>query len=137
MVKQGRAPADTEPFASFDSPQLLELATKVNHYSNNFMAEQLLRALGAKATEVGNWDAGEKAMSQFANSFLAKGKDAPVFGNASGLHDVNKVSTAQTVELLDFVEASTAIRLFSYTTRLWPLGNLIISLRRFDRNRKG
>ena len=55
--------------ASFDSPQLLELATKVNHYSNNFMAEQLLRALGAKASEgVGNWSSGEKPLS-FAQQF--------------------------------------------------------------------
>ena len=104
MVKAGRAPQETEPFASFDSPQLLELAAKVNHYSNNFMAEQLLRALGAKASEgVGNWNNGEQAMSLFAKQFLPKGQTAPTFGNASGLHDVNKVSTAQTVELLDFM----------------------------------
>ena len=68
------------------------------------MAEQLLRALGAKASEgVGNWSSGEKAMSLFAQQFLPKGKTAPTFGNASGLHDVNKVSTAQTVELLEFM----------------------------------
>ena len=79
------------------------------------MAEQLLRALGAKASEgVKQWDNGEQAMSFFAKQFLPKGKTAPTFGNASGLHDVNKVSTAQTVELLDFMwEASLR---FDYLT---------------------
>jgi len=104
IVKSGTSPKKIEPLASFDSPQLLELATKVNHYSNNFMAEQLVRALGAASSESsGTWSNGEQAMQEFTKNFLKANSPPPVFGNASGLHDVNKVSTAQTVELLRFM----------------------------------
>lgn len=104
IVQRGKAPQEVEPLASFDSPDLLELATKVNHYSNNFMAEQLVRALGASITEgSGNWTSGREAMLNFTKNFLPADVNAPIFGNASGLHDVNKVSTSQTVELLDFM----------------------------------
>ena len=104
IVRRGKAPEETEPLVSFDSPHLLELATKVNHYSNNFMAEQLVRALGAMSSESsGSWSNGEQAMVKFTKNFLDDKLPQPTFGNASGLHDVNKVSTSQTVELLKFM----------------------------------
>ena len=42
--QSGKSPQETEPFASFDSPQLLELAAKVNHYSNNFYGRTALES---------------------------------------------------------------------------------------------
>ena len=42
-------------------------------------------------------------MTEFTKNFLDVNATPPTFGNASGLHDVNKVSTSQTVELLDFM----------------------------------
>ena len=65
------------------------------------MAEQLLRALGAKASEGLATGAVVKKPCRFLLTIPTKGKTAPTFGNASGLHDVNKVNAAQTVELLD------------------------------------
>ena len=106
VITRGQAPVDEEPLLTFDSPQLIELVTKVNHYSNNFMAEQLVRALGASATEkAGSWGTGKQALDDFSQKFLKSSKDspAPTFGNASGLHDVNKLSTTQTNALLSYM----------------------------------
>lgn len=106
VIARGKAPEEEEPLLTFDSPQLIELITKVNHYSNNFMAEQLVRALGAVTTEkLGSWETGKRALDAFSRKFLKITKESapPTFGNASGLHDVNNLSTAQTNGLLKFM----------------------------------
>jgi D-alanyl-D-alanine carboxypeptidase/D-alanyl-D-alanine-endopeptidase (penicillin-binding protein 4) len=45
-AKEGTAPPGAEDIVSYDSPRLAELISGLNRYSNNFMAEMLLRSLG-------------------------------------------------------------------------------------------
>ncbi|MGO9312256.1 MAG: D-alanyl-D-alanine carboxypeptidase/D-alanyl-D-alanine-endopeptidase [Syntrophobacteraceae bacterium] len=45
-AREGTAPPDAKVIAYHDSPQLVELISGMNRYSNNFMAEMLLRSLG-------------------------------------------------------------------------------------------
>ena len=66
------------------------------------MAEQLLEHSEPRHLKVSAIGTMENKPCRLL-SILPKGQTAPTFGNASGLHDVNKVSTAQTVELLEFM----------------------------------
>ena len=45
-TKEGTAPPGAKVIAYHDSPQLAELISGLNRYSNNFMAEMLLKSLG-------------------------------------------------------------------------------------------
>jgi D-alanyl-D-alanine carboxypeptidase/D-alanyl-D-alanine-endopeptidase (penicillin-binding protein 4) len=45
-AKEGKTPPGAKPIASYDSPPIAELLGGLNKYSNNFMAEMLLRSLG-------------------------------------------------------------------------------------------
>jgi D-alanyl-D-alanine carboxypeptidase/D-alanyl-D-alanine-endopeptidase (penicillin-binding protein 4) len=45
-AKEGTAPPDAKVIAYYDSPELSELIPGLNRYSNNFMAEMLLKSLG-------------------------------------------------------------------------------------------
>ena len=45
-AREGTAPPGAKVIAYHDSPQLVELISDMNRYSNNFMAEMLLRSLG-------------------------------------------------------------------------------------------
>ncbi|MCE5336302.1 MAG: D-alanyl-D-alanine carboxypeptidase/D-alanyl-D-alanine-endopeptidase [Desulfobacteraceae bacterium] len=45
-ARRGLAPADAHVIAVYDSPPLVEIVSLMNKYSNNFMAEMLLRSLG-------------------------------------------------------------------------------------------
>jgi D-alanyl-D-alanine carboxypeptidase/D-alanyl-D-alanine-endopeptidase (penicillin-binding protein 4) len=45
-AREGKTPPGAKEIATYDSPQLEELISGMNRYSNNFMAEMLLRSLG-------------------------------------------------------------------------------------------
>jgi D-alanyl-D-alanine carboxypeptidase/D-alanyl-D-alanine-endopeptidase (penicillin-binding protein 4) len=46
-AREGTTPPGARAIASYDSPRLAELISGLNKYSNNFMAEMLLKSLGA------------------------------------------------------------------------------------------
>lgn len=96
--------APPEPMISMTSPRLADLMEKVNKYSNNFMAGQLARALGAETSGApGNWDKGEQAIQKFLKERVKTSAPLPVIKNASGLHDVNRVTSKHVTELLCFM----------------------------------
>jgi serine-type D-Ala-D-Ala carboxypeptidase/endopeptidase (penicillin-binding protein 4) len=100
-ANQAAAP---EPMVSMTSPRLADLMEKVNKYSNNFMAGQLARALGAEVSGApGSWDKGEEAIQKFLKERVKVSAPLPVIKNASGLHDVNRVTSKHVTELLCFM----------------------------------
>jgi len=58
-AKEGKTPPGARTIVSYDSPPLAEFLCGLNKYSNNFMAEMLLRSLGGYAAGApGNSDKG-------------------------------------------------------------------------------
>lgn len=51
MLREGIAPANQMPFASYVSPPLSEVVRDINKFSNNIMARQLFLTLGAQAAK--------------------------------------------------------------------------------------
>jgi len=89
-----------ELVAVLRSAPLHELVGRLLTFSNNFMAEQLLRTLGWRlSAEPGDWTNGAAVLRRY---WAALGNDpgALAFENGSGLSDNGRVSSAGLVELL-------------------------------------
>jgi D-alanyl-D-alanine carboxypeptidase/D-alanyl-D-alanine-endopeptidase (penicillin-binding protein 4) len=99
-VRPGPAPADAKLVHVAESESLGEIVRRLNKTSNNFVAEQLLKTLGAEVRGVpGSWAGGIDAAEEFlAEAGLPRG--GFVMKNGSGLNDANRFSARQTVTLL-------------------------------------
>ena len=110
-VRTGTVPEDSHELVEFTSPRLADLLNKVNKYSNNFMASQLARAFGAQILEPpGSWEKGKKVLAQFLQDNVGILEPTYQIENASGLHDVNRVSVRQVGKLLTYMYEDPALR---------------------------
>jgi serine-type D-Ala-D-Ala carboxypeptidase/endopeptidase (penicillin-binding protein 4) len=99
-VRRGAVPADSRLLLVVQSEELGDIVRKLLKTSNNFVAEQILKTLGAEAGGVpGTWPKGVEAVEAFlAELGLARG--TYLMKNGSGLNDANRFSARQTVALL-------------------------------------
>ncbi len=99
-VRTGPVPADARLLHVAESEPLGEVVRRLNKTSNNFMAEQLLKAMGAATVgPPGRRAAGVAAVEAFLEE-LGIPKGAYVMKNGSGLNDANRFSARQAVRLL-------------------------------------
>jgi D-alanyl-D-alanine carboxypeptidase/D-alanyl-D-alanine-endopeptidase (penicillin-binding protein 4) len=100
-VKIGATPKrDVMAVATHFSKPLAEITSTLNKYSNNFMAEQILKTLGAEMSDPpGSWEKGNEAIRKFMVE-IGVPNGAFVLGNGSGLNDVNRVTPAQLTSVL-------------------------------------
>lgn len=101
-VKRGSMPiSSTVPVATHYSKPLAEIISTLNKYSNNFVAEQILKTLAAeRAGWPGTWQKGSEVLAQFlAEVGIEPG--AFVLGNGSGLNDVNRITPEQITKVLE------------------------------------
>jgi len=106
-VKAGTVPEDAVVLHASWSPELAEIVRDLNKQSNNFIAEQLLKTLGAEAKgPPGTWIKGVEAVeSWLAETGIPRG--TYVMKNGSGLNDTNRFSAAQMTRLLAAVHERT------------------------------
>lgn len=99
-VTRGTAPTTATLIESHYSQPLGILVREINKRSNNFMAEQVLKSLGADSSgRPGSWQKGLQAVSRYLESLgILPGKYQMV--NGSGLFDSNRFTPAQVVTLL-------------------------------------
>ncbi|MGC4000568.1 MAG: D-alanyl-D-alanine carboxypeptidase/D-alanyl-D-alanine-endopeptidase [Anaeromyxobacter sp.] len=99
-VRAGPVPASARLLYVTQSDELADIVRRLNKHSNNFIAEQLLKTLGAEVKGApGSWPKGT-AVTQ---DFLAEVGVAPgtyVMTNGSGLNDANRFSAHQLVTVL-------------------------------------
>lgn len=102
-VVRGAAPGwDERPelVARRDSPPLTSVAADVLAWSNNFIAEQLLRTLAWRHTESpGDWDNGAAVVLGYWRA-LGLDPNELVFENGSGLSERGRVTTSALVDLI-------------------------------------
>lgn len=86
------------------SPPLGVIVRDVNKTSNNFMAEQILKTLGAETLgRPGTWPKGLEVVAKYLEGLgIARGHYRMT--NGSGLYDSNSFSAAQLVKLLGAVQ---------------------------------
>lgn len=99
-VRAGAVPPGARLVYVSQSEALAEIVRKLNKTSNNFIAEQLLKTLGAEVKGApGSWPNGVAAVEDFlATAGIPRG--AYVMKNGSGLNDTNRFSARQVVALL-------------------------------------
>ncbi|WAS98336.1 D-alanyl-D-alanine carboxypeptidase/D-alanyl-D-alanine endopeptidase [Nannocystis punicea] len=102
-VVRGNAPSyglGAELVTRRDSAPLAVVAADALAFSNNFMAEQLLRSLGWRMTQSpGDWDNGAEVVLGYWRA-LGLDPNALVFENGSGLSDLGRVTTSALVDLI-------------------------------------
>ncbi len=116
-VKVGAAPKDARSLATHFSDPLSSLIRSVNKFSNNFMAEQILKTLSPKGTPASF--AAASAKERAALSSRGVDLDGARLTNGSGLYDTNRVSPAQITALL-------AVMLEDFRYRADFLGSLAV-----------
>lgn len=101
-VKKGTLPRQgAVHVATRWSEPLADVISTLNKYSNNVMAEQILKTLGAELYEPpGTWESGSRAVRDFLKEIGIPG-DTYVLANGSGLNDVNRVTPVLITHLLD------------------------------------
>lgn len=82
------------------SEPLAEIVSTLNKYSNNFMAEQVLKTLAAEVQGApGTWEKGNQTVARFLTE-IGVPADSFVLANGSGLNDTNRVAPMQITLLL-------------------------------------
>lgn len=96
---------------TLSSPRLAEIVDKINKYSNNFMAEQIIRSMGAELHGApADWPKAEQTMATFLENAPGIKKGTYTFRNGSGLHDVNRFTTRQTTQVLAYMYRQPKLR---------------------------
>jgi D-alanyl-D-alanine carboxypeptidase/D-alanyl-D-alanine-endopeptidase (penicillin-binding protein 4) len=99
-VRRGAVPEASRLLHVAESEPLGEVVRRLNKTSNNFVAEQILKTLGAEAKgPPGSWPKGIEAVEDFLAS-LGLPRGAYLMKNGSGLNDSNRFSARQLVTLL-------------------------------------
>jgi serine-type D-Ala-D-Ala carboxypeptidase/endopeptidase (penicillin-binding protein 4) len=96
-ARAGPAPTDGELLGEWASPRMSVLAAETNRPSDNFMAETLLKALGAEYGTSGSTVAGAGVARELAAEYGAR----PRMVDGSGLSRSNRSTPRDLVELLD------------------------------------
>ena len=99
-VRTGTVPPGAALLHVSESEPLALVVRRLQKHSNNFMAEQILKTLGAEALgPPGTWPKGVSAVEEFlAGVGIPRG--TYLMRNGSGLNDANRFSARQAVRLL-------------------------------------
>lgn len=100
-VRQGPVAERAKPFHLAQSDTLDLVLKKLEKHSSNFVAEQLIKTLGAEERGVpGTTAAGIDVVEEFLEKEVGLARGSYVMKNGSGLNDANRFSAAQTNRLL-------------------------------------
>lgn len=100
QIRSGKAPKDSHLILSEKSKPLSEIVRDMNKFSNNFIAEQITKHLGAKKKgEPGSTNKGVAVFNNYLNSINFPTQSF-LLENGSGLSINNQVSAGQLVKIL-------------------------------------
>src|SRR4051812_3671520 len=102
-IRRGAAPATAVLIQAYDSPELGEIIRDMNKVSSNFIAEMIVKTLGAELKGTpGSWPKGlEVEEDLLAELGIPRG--TYVLRNGSGLNDTNRFTARQLATLLQAV----------------------------------
>jgi serine-type D-Ala-D-Ala carboxypeptidase/endopeptidase (penicillin-binding protein 4) len=103
-IRTGEVPERAVRLASRSSPPMTVIIRGLGKYSNNFVAEVLLKTMGAEAhrEEPGpaTWADGLAAVQAYLVDYVGLARGAFRYGNGSGLFDSSELSPEHIVRLL-------------------------------------
>lgn len=101
-ARAGLAPIGMTPLSEFESPPLSDIARLMNQPSDNYIAEMLIKGLGAQFGTAGSTAAGGAVISEAIRPFGI----APTIVDGSGLSRSDRTTPRQVVRLLKGMDAS-------------------------------
>lgn len=128
-VRKGAVPSGAYKIVSEPSKGLSEILTEMNKHSNNFIAEMMLKHLGAAKYGVpGSTEKGVRALQDYLSS-IGIPQQSITLENGSGLSDKTRISAKDLVSVLtaafnnfkirdDFIKSLSVLG-FDGTTRRW------------------
>lgn len=100
-VRLGPVPSNAKMLYVAQSETLDLVLKKLNKHSSNFVAEQLIKTLGAEVKGApGTTAKGIAVVEEFLEKEVGLAKGSYIMRNGSGLNDTNRFSSAQTNRLL-------------------------------------
>lgn len=109
-VVKAPMPAGSRLILVDKSPALKEVVDDLNHYSNNIIAETLIKQMGAEVSGApGTFDNGLAVARDWLEQRVGLAPGSYIFGNGSGLNDVNRFSARQLAQLVRTVGADYEI----------------------------
>lgn len=100
MLGRSGEGVDIELVAYHRSPPLIDVVSRMLAWSNNFIAEQLVRTLGWRMTGApGDWDVGREVVRGYWQA-LGQDPEALVYENGAGLSSIGRITTRGLVELI-------------------------------------
>ena len=97
-VQRGEVPSKLEAIVVHKSAPVSELIRDINVYSNNYMAEQLLLAMGLKVKNFGGWSQGQLVVKSYLDAIV--GLSGYQYVNGSGLFGETSFSPRMLSEVL-------------------------------------
>jgi D-alanyl-D-alanine carboxypeptidase/D-alanyl-D-alanine-endopeptidase (penicillin-binding protein 4) len=99
-IIKGTVPPGSRLVLVDKSPRLKEIVDDLNHYSNNIIAETLIKAMGAEIKGApGTFDNGLIVAREYLEGTVGFQPGSYVFDNGSGLNDVNRFTARQLAQL--------------------------------------
>lgn len=95
-VQKGTVPAGARLILVDKSQPLKEIVDDLNHYSNNILAETLIKQMGAEVMGApGTFENGLQVSRTYLEDVVGFAPGSYIFENGSGLNDVNRFSARQ------------------------------------------
>ncbi len=103
-VRRAVCPPRARLFFAAQSESLDLVLKELNKHSSNFVAEMLVKTLGAQERgPPGTWESGIDVIEEFLEKEVGIPRGTYVMRNGSGLNDVNRFSADQVVRVLAYV----------------------------------
>lgn len=99
-IVKGDVPAGSRMLLVDKSPRLKDIVDDLNHFSNNILAETLIKQMGAEVMGApGTFDNGLQVSRSYLEDVVGFAPGSYIFENGSGLNDVNRFSARQLAQL--------------------------------------
>ncbi|MHB8418463.1 MAG: D-alanyl-D-alanine carboxypeptidase/D-alanyl-D-alanine endopeptidase [Myxococcales bacterium] len=109
-IRRGTVPPGARLFYASESDSLDVVLKRLNKHSSNFVAEMLVKTLGAELRGApGGWANGIDAIEDFLAQEIGIPRGSYVMRNGSGLNDVNRFSADQVVRVLAYMDAHPSL----------------------------
>lgn len=99
-IKNRKTPTTAEVVAEYESKPIEVIMADMNKFSNNYVAEMLIKNLSLSLAPIGNMADGMKMVNQYIES-LKLNKDSYEVYNPSGLTRDNKITARSMVRILE------------------------------------
>ncbi|HEY4220992.1 MAG TPA: D-alanyl-D-alanine carboxypeptidase/D-alanyl-D-alanine-endopeptidase [Myxococcota bacterium] len=103
-IVEGKVPDGARLVLVDRSPRLTEIVADLNHFSNNIIAETLVKTMGAEVMGApGTFANGLAVAHKFLEEKVGFERGSYKYDNGSGLNDVNRFTSREIVKLLTYM----------------------------------